>query len=207
MKQNLFLDIDNTAIKTNEIMASVYYHLSGVKPKQLITYEWNMKDCFEPHELDKELVHKIFEVREFFDLVKPYEGCVEILERLLPYYNICPVSVGTKKNLELKREYLPRWFPFIPQENYILLEQHGKHELIDKSCCRDAVIIDDTLSALKSSVNCLKILFRYKNKPYAWQNGYEDLLRTADIHHIAYLWDEDLFTKLVNYAVRKQIYK
>lgn len=199
-KLKLFCDADNVVIPTNEIMPRLYEELTGIKPKAYTTKEWNMKDVYEPHELDKNTVHKLFEVERFFEMAKPYKNCKETLFNLKDYYDIYFVSVGSAENLALKRKWLNENFPFIPEENHMLLEQVGKAHSIDKSCCKDGVIIDDNLSALLSTKNCLKIMYQSNGDRLAWQEGYEELLANRQIHKVATVWDKELEEYLIDYA-------
>lgn len=199
-KPKLQIDIDNTIIPTNEIMPQLYEELTGVKPKAYKSLTWNMYDLFDKDILDKNIVYKLFEVKRFFELAKPYERCVRTLFNLKDYYDIYFVSVGSTENLKLKRAWLKSNFPFALEENYILLEQVGKAHSIDKSCCTDGVIIDDNLSALLSTKNCLRIMYQPYGDILAWQIGYEELLEKDEIHKVATEWNEELERYLIDYT-------
>lgn len=196
-KCKLYVDLDNVVIPTNEIMPKLYEELTGIKPKSYTTKSWNCKDVFDNP--NKEMLHKLFEMPRFFELAKPYKRCLRTLYNLSKYYDIYFVSVGSKANLDLKREWLSEIIPFIPEENYILLEQVGKANSIDKSCCEDGVIIDDNLSALLSTKNCLRILYQ-PQQGLDWQNGYEELLVKDEIHKVATEWNKELEDYLIKYA-------
>ena len=199
-KHKLFCDVDNVVIPTNEIMPRLYEELTGVKPKAYKTKEWNMKDLYDTSDLDKNIVHKLFEVERFFELARPYKRCVRTLFNLNDYYDIYFVSVGSAENLTLKREWLKDNFPFVPEENYMLLEQIGKAHSIDKSCCVDGVIIDDNLSALLSTTDCLRIMFQPYGDKLAWQSGYEELLLKDEIHKVVTEWNQEFENYLIDYA-------
>ena len=199
-KLKLFCDVDNTVLPSNEVMPRLYEELTGIKPTSYKTCEWNMKDVYKQSDLDKNIVHKLFEVERFFELAKPYKRCIRTLFNLTKYYDIHFVSVGTSKNLKLKREWLKENFPFIPEENFILLEPVGKEHSIDKSCCVDGVIMDDNLSALLSTINCLRIMYQAYGDRLSWQNGYEQLLEQGKIHKVVTEWGYELEDYLINYA-------
>ena len=197
-KPSLYIDIDNTIIPTNEIMPRLYEKLTGVKPKSYKTKDWNCRDVFDNP--DKEVIHKLFEIKEFFDMARPYKRCLRTIFNLSKYYDIYFVSVGTPKNLELKREWLKDNFPFVPEENYILLEQIGKADSIDKSCIKDGVVIDDNISALLSTKDCFRIMYQPYGDKLSWQDGYEDLLIKGEIHKVVTEWDQELEDYLIEYA-------
>lgn len=199
-KPKLYCDVDGVIIPTNEIMPIVYEELTGIKPKSYKSLTWNMYDLYDKKDLNKDIIHKIFEVERFFELAKPYKGCIKVLFNLSKYYDIHIVSVGSAENLKLKKMWLLENIPFVPEENLILLEQVGKANSIDKSCCVDGVIIDDTLSALLSSNNCLRVLFRWNNDNLSWQEGYEKLLVNGEIDEVATAWEDEFEDYLIRYA-------
>lgn len=199
-KPKLYIDYDNVIVGSNEVMPIVYEELTGIKPKSCKSLTWNMYDLFEKEDLHKDIIHKIFEVERFFELAKPYKGCLKTIFNLSKYYDVYIVSVGSTENLRLKKKWLLENIPFIPENNLILLEQVGKANSIDKSCCVDGVLIDDTLSALLSSKNCLRVLFRWNNDKLSWQDGYEELLLKDEIHKVVTEWNQEFEEYLIGYA-------
>ena len=199
-KLKLYIDIDNTIIPTNELMPLLYEKVTGIKAKSYKALTWNIKDCFDEKDLDKEIIHKLFEMEEFFELARPYKRCLRTIFNLSKYYDIHFVSVGTAKNLELKRTWLKENFPFVSEDNYILLEQIGKADSIDKSCCVDGVIIDDNLSALLSTKDCLRIMYRPYGDELEWRNGYEELLEQGKINKVFTEWSQEMEDYLIAYA-------
>ena len=143
----------------------------------------------------------MFDLEEFYNVCDVYDGCKQILHELLPYYDIYIVSVGTTDNLNIKRKWLKEQFPFVSEDNYILLNQAGKASTIDKSCCsgETSVIIDDTLSALKSSSVGLKLLYQHNGLKYSWQEGYTELVENDKISYVANQWDKELKDILISW--------
>ncbi len=197
-KVKLYIDVDNTIIPTNEILPMMYEEITSIKPSAYKTKDWNCRDVFDNP--DKEIIHKLFEMERFFELARPYKRCLRTVFNLSKYYDIYFVSVGSVENLRLKREWLKENFPFVPEENFILLEQIGKAHSIDKSCCVGGVIIDDNLSALLSTVDCLRIMYQPYGDILSWQQGHESLLEKQEIHKVATEWNEELEDYLIEYA-------
>ena len=193
-KLKLFIDLDNTCYPSNIAMPIMYEKMTNTKLKSHCTTTWNMYDLLPKEKLDKNVIHKMFDVEEFYNVCKVYDGCKQVLYELLPYYDIYFVSVGTEENLNIKRKWLKEQFPFVSEDNYILLNQAGKASTIDKSCCsgETSVIIDDTLSALNSATTGLKILYRHDNLYYSWQEGYKELLKQDKISYVATQWNKEL---------------
>ena len=201
-KMKLYIDIDNTIYASNEAMCYMYEYITGIKPKAYITKEWNMKDVIPPTKENKEIIHKMFDMEKFFEVGHIYDGCKWLLNDIKDEFDIYFVSVGTIKNLEIKRKWLKEQFPFISENNYILLNQAGKVETINKSCCVDGIIIDDTISGLLSTVNCLKIMYK-PQEGLQWQEGYKDLLEQGKIHHVINEWNDELKDILLSYKHSK----
>ena len=193
----LYLDYDNSLVDTSKIIPEAYYLLTGVKPVKEFSETWNSDDVFPPR-ADREIIHKIFDIPLFFKLADSniFPSALHILFELSQYYDIHIVSCGTESNLKLKKEWCKEHIPFIT--SFIGLNQTSK--TFDKSsAAKNGVIIDDRLDALLSSENCLKILFRYNDNSYEWQEGYEELLKDNKIDHVAFQWDEELRDLLISY--------
>lgn len=196
-KLPLYLDYDGTLVDTPKILPEAYYLLTGVKPVKDISLDWNADTCFPPR-ANREIIHKIFDIPLFFKLASDniFPSALHILFELSQYYDIHIVSCGTESNLKLKEEWCKEHIPFIT--SFIGLNQ--TYKTFDKSSvAKDGVIIDDRLDALLSSENCLKILFRYNNELYEWQDGYKELLKNNKLDHVAFHWDEELRDLLISY--------
>lgn len=196
-KLDLYLDYDNTILDSSKILIESYYLLTGVKPATYNDFTWNCDIAFPPHS-DREIIHKIFDIPLFFKLANDniLPSALHILHELTPYYNIHIVSCGTDSNLKLKEAWCKEHVPFIT--SFIGLNQTSK--TFDKSSvAKNGVIIDDRLDALLSSENCLKVLFRYNDNPYQWQEGYDNLLKEGKIDYVAKQWDCELRDILISY--------
>ena len=189
--RDLYLDVDNTILNSSKALVECYSQITGEKPLKQLPLEWNLKDIFP--NADKNIIHKIFESQEFIDRVELFDGAYDVIKALSEKTNIHLITVGTPTNLELKRKYFQEKLPFC---NYIGLEQHGK--VFDKSCVKDAILVDDRLDNLNSTINTTKVLFRYKNLPYQWQDGWEDQAK-----YVLHKWD-DMAYLLLNLLIKLQ---
>lgn len=195
-KLPLYVDYDNTIVNTARILPEAYYLLTGVKPVKDMALDWNADTCFPP-KASREAIHKIFDIPLFFKLANDniYPSALHILYDLSKYYDIHIISCGSESNLQLKKEWCKEHLPFI--SSFIGLNQTSK--TFNKSVAKNGVIIDDRLDALLSSDNCLKILFRYNNELYEWQEGYKELLEKNSIDHVAFQWNTELRDILITY--------
>lgn len=193
----LYVDFDQTILDSTQIMIDCYEHLTGEKALTRKDYTWNLKSAFPNY--DKEIIHKIFEIPMFFELANKYvfKGCKRRLYNLSKHYDIKIISCGTDENLRLKGEWIEENLPFV--QEFIPLSQNGK--VFDKSICEEnSVIIDDRIDCLLSAKNCFRILFKFDNRPYEWQNGYEEFIYNGDINGIATAWNEEFENNLIEYA-------
>ena len=187
----LWLDFDTTLVDTTKSMILTYEHLTSEKPLTYYDISWNLRQSFPNG--NKDIIHKLFDIEYFFNNLDLFEGVYETLNNLYNYCTLKICSYGTPRNLELKKEWILKNLPMIKEENIILLEQNKKN--FDKSVCIGDILIDDRLEP-HLTCNCkTKVLFRYNNNPYEWQEGYEQLLLENKINFVATSWKDKDFIK------------
>ena len=187
----VWLDFDTTLVDTTKSMILAYEHLTDEKPLTYYDVSWNLHQSFPNG--NKDIIHELFDTEYFFNSLDLFEGVYETLNNLYNYCTLKICSYGTPRNLELKKEWILKNLPMIKEENIILLEQNKKN--FDKSVCIGDILIDDRLEP-HLTCNCkTKVLFRYNNNPYEWQEGYEQLLLENKINFVATSWKDKEFIK------------
>lgn len=136
------IDFDETLFPTLEKVISIYNHRHNMDLSlgQITTY--NLYECLDTAIVDELL--DIFLDKEVYDDLRPYDGAVKAVEKLIKQGNIIYIATATNvKNLEWKERLLQAYFPFIPKNNIIRIHQ--------KSLLKVDVIIDDNMKHLTES--------------------------------------------------------
>ena len=190
----VWLDFDTTLVDTTKSMILTYEHLTSEKPLTYYDMSWNLRQSFPNG--NKDIIHELFNTEYFFNSLDLFEGVYETLNNLYNYCTLKICSYGTPRNLELKKKWILKNLPMIKEENIVLLEQNKKN--FDKSVCVGDILIDDRLEP-HLTCNCkTKVLFRYNNNPYEWQEGYEQLLLENKIDFVATSWKNKDFIKYLH---------
>lgn len=190
----LWVDFDTTLVDTTKSMIVTYEHLTNEKPLTYYDVSWNLRQSFPTG--NKDIIHELFNTEYFFNSLDLFEGVYETLNNLYNHCTLKICSYGTPRNLQLKKEWILKNLPMIKEENIVLLEQNKKN--FDKSVCIGDILIDDRLEP-HLTCNCkTKVLFRYNNNPYEWQEGYEQLLLENKINFVATSWKDKDFIKYLH---------
>lgn len=150
-KISLYIDIDNTIITTAETFINKYCTENGIKKDFYDLKDWNFRS------IDRKINTKNFlryiETEEFFNEVQFYDDFLRFYVRNGDKFNFNFITIGTKKNLELKKDFILRSLPTIKNVKYIGLTDDDKN-IIDMS---DGIQIDDKYDNLNTSAR-IKIL-------------------------------------------------
>ena len=168
MEKRLFFDVDNTICNSTKRFVEIYNEIYDQNADWKKCYKWDYSDIC-PLVEDAEA---IFARSDFYnnqlDFHDPY--VYSILDYLYNAggYDIHFVTIGTKRNLYFKTIWLERRFPYIPKENYHLLEktEMGKGE-VDMS---KGILIDDNCINLLTSNADMKICM---HKRVEWNKDIE----------------------------------
>ena len=178
------IDFDETLFPTLEKVISIYNHRHNTELSlsQITTY--NLYECLDTVVADELL--DIFLDKEVYDDLRPYDGAIKAVEKLIKQGNIIYIATATNvKNLEWKERLLQAYFPSIPKNNIIRIHK--------KSLLKVDVIIDDNMKHLTESFAdriCFDQLWnRSTSKDYAF-----DIRR-------AYSWHD--ITNIINDIERK----
>lgn len=168
MKKKLFFDVDNTICNSTKRFVQIYNQIYNQEADWRECYKWDYSDIC-PLIQDSE---EIFARPDFYNWQMEYQDVY--IQTVISYlYNVGEfdihfVTIGTKKNLKHKETWLEIRFPYIPKENYHLLEKTnmGKEEIN----MIDGILIDDNYINLLTSNADLKICM---HKLTDWNKGVE----------------------------------
>lgn len=159
----VYLDVDNTIIKSSNYMASwyneKYCHVSGWREaigKDI--YYFNGTDELPLITLDD--INELFSGKEFWEKIEVYEDCTNTLSRLTDtgkyIFTFC--SIGTSRNISNKTLFLEKEFPFVKQHE-LLVKNFGAETRMGKDkLVADGLLIDDHHDNLNGSA-LFEILF------------------------------------------------
>lgn len=177
----LFVDFDNTIVKTNKRCVE----LLNAKFNKNVNYhrirKYDFSDWFP--EASKKDVDSLFENPLFFEGLELYEDAKDSLLRLSKILNPVIVTIGTKKNLEMKKVWLSWNLPFITDIIGLEDNNHSKAS-VDMS---DGILIDDHINCLRSSNAKIKFLY-YSQPAGEWQH-----MRIDDKFYVSDDWNEIAF--------------
>lgn len=165
-KLELFLDFDNTMVKSNksivEILNKRYFKSKNYKN----CYKYNYTDLFP--NVNSNEISSIYDSDEFFDILEITDGFIDMLNNIKNEYIISVVTIGTIKNLETKSKYImTNDFKFIDKFYGINAKEMDKTS-VDMS---NGILIDDNSECLRKSNAKIKILFR-NGKDTEWNKVY-----------------------------------
>lgn len=149
-RPNLYIDIDSTIINTAETFIDMYCNKKGIKKNFYDLKDWKFRSIDRNIDI-KEFLNYI-ETEEFFNKVQFYDDFLRFYVKYGDKFNFIFVTIGSKKNLELKKKFIFRSLPTIENVKYIGLE-NNKND-IDMS---NGIQIDDKYDNLNTNAK-LKIL-------------------------------------------------
>ena len=167
MKKKLFFDVDGTICKSPKRVVQIYNEEFNQNSNWEECNKWDFSDVC-PLLLDAE---SYFSRPDFYknqlELTDPYiKGIISLL--FISGYEIYFITIGSKDNLEHKKNWLIEQFPYVLESNMILLEKlnMGKAE-IDM---QGGILIDDNYINLLTSNADEKICMHKRTE---WNEGVE----------------------------------
>ena len=150
-KLKLYIDFDNTLVNTTEAICTLYnerykHHSSFRHARWWEVHRYDFAD--ECHLLPLEEMHSMFEEDEFFKVVNFMPVASEITLELADYYDIYIVTIGTPKNLELKKEWLKHHMGYVKGFIGVDTNKYKDKSSVDMS---DGIHIDDVSKMLHTS--------------------------------------------------------
>ena len=167
MRKLLYLDVDNTICNSTKRFVEIYNQEYNQQADWTKCYKWNYSDVCPLLE-DAEA---IFAREDFYnDKLELTDKHIKVIILLLHLqdYDIHFVTIGTKDNLAYKKQWLAKQFPYIPENNYHLLEKTnmGKEEIH----MQGGILVDDNCINLLTSNSDLKICM---HKVTGWNKDIE----------------------------------
>lgn len=167
-KIKLFLDFDEVLCDSIPCFVEVYNERYNENVDHTKLKQYNFKDICPL--LKGGEVQDIFGCDRFWELLKPKEDCLNVLNRKVDKFEYILVSIGNPRNLYMKSKYVVKNFPVI--EQMILIT--NKHNKMNKELIKmDGIFIDDHIDNLNSSSADVKICFR--DKVYDWNKDWTGL--------------------------------
>lgn len=168
-KINLYIDIDNTIINTAETYIERYCRDNGIKKDFYDLKDWGFRSI--DRNIDVKEFLRYIETEEFFNEIQFYDDFLRFYVRNGDKFNFIFITIGTKKNLELKKNFILRSLPTIQNVKYIGIENNHNKNIIDMS---NGIQIDDKYENLNTNAQ-LKILQKnYIDTDYNQVKDYRD---------------------------------
>lgn len=167
MKKRIFFDVDNTICNSTKRFVDLYNQIYNEQADWIKCYKWDYSDiCPKINNSESIFAMGCFYNDDLDYMDKYIDTVIKML--YLCDWDVNFVTLGTKENLINKSNWLKHNFPYIPAENYHLLEktEMGKAE-IDMS---DSILIDDNYINLLTSNADLKVCI---HKPVEWNKDVE----------------------------------
>lgn len=146
----IYLDLDETLVRFLDPLCEKYRNETGkhIDPKQI--KQWNL-NVYDPY------LFKIFQRKDFFNNLQPYEGAIEVLRKLQKkeYVVLCSDCLGNKNIAYDKLEFIEKYFPFLNISKQIIFTSN-------KSLLKGDLIFDDAPHHL-DGFDGIKII---NDKPY-----------------------------------------
>lgn len=169
-KQNLIIDLDGVTINTIKTIVEMYNE-DHLFYKDFKVVDWHDVNTWEFAELSlepAEVIDNYFCTPRFFQKVEFMTAAKWIIGKLHEFFDITFCSSGKYPNLQLKRMFVKKHFPyadFIPVE----LPTYPDKSHIDMT---GAIFVDDCSSNLRTSNASIKICF---GERYSWNEDWDGI--------------------------------
>ena len=166
---SIYVDFDNTLVNSIKTVVDIYNdEFRGTKRFKPV--DWTTVNSYSFKELKRifpNWIKNTFESEDFFQRCKLDYNAKEVLKTLKQEFEIYVCTLGTGKNLKLKKQYVQKELPFI--EGFIGLNtiDNSDKSSVDMS---NGFLIDDLDTNLQSSNAKFKICFGDK---YSWNSDFQ----------------------------------
>lgn len=148
----LYIDIDNTILNTAESFIERYCNQKGIKKDFYDLKDWNFKSIDRNIDINEFLEY--IESEEFFNNVQFYDDFLRFYVRNGDKFNFIFITIGTEKNLELKKKFIFKSLPTVQNVKFIGLTHSENKNIINMT---NGIQIDDKYDNLNTNAK-LKIL-------------------------------------------------
>lgn len=191
-KLKLFIDCDDTILNSSVAVIDIINKKYNKNSNISFLKDWNYNSIEST--LTKKDVYEIYESMDFWNSIKINEDFKKHYTNIIKNFDVCFISKGTQKNLELKELFLKREFGkdvcFVGVKIFPGFYNEEKNKV---DMCQ-GIQIDDRSDELRSTNAKLKILLKnYRN--FKWNKPIENL----DNLYVVNDWDQ-IFEILDFYA-------
>lgn len=172
-KRKLYLDMDQTCINSIKRVVELYNqdfanHQNFVPARWCYVNQWDFKD--ECKLISKQQSDAYFEDERFFDdKLEFMDNGEELIRELSKEFDIHIVSMGTKRNAELKSIWIKQHMPYVKE--FIGVDMSVYKDKSHIIMGDDSIFIDDVYNNLVSADCCLSILY---GDCYEWNSKNEE---------------------------------
>ena len=202
-KVTLYLDVDDTVLKSSEAVIEILNNKYNITPRKTINdmHDWEYKSIYKFVTCDE--VVDIYESDEFFSMVKFDEAFIKFYKKHHNKFNFVFVTKGTQTNLEKKENLIRK----VIGDNFEFIGVPFRYD-IDGNRVPDykkaqismkyGIQVDDRVDALEKTGANIKILInhgriRQWNKHYSNINNLYVVMDWNEIAQIALFAYENHF--------------
>lgn len=157
IKRKLFLDADGVIVNLIKAVVDCYSDdfSSHLDYKCVNWHDIKTWDFKELSLISKKKIYSYFESERFFDKLEFLENAKEVIARLSERFNIYIVTMGTKKNLELKEQWFKKHLPLV----IFIGCDTSKYKYKSHVDMSDGAFVDDRADNLENSNAAVKIMY------------------------------------------------
>ena len=190
--RKMFIDLDGVVFNTLKIITEIY-NIDHLFYKDFEVVDWHDINTWEFKELSlepPEVIDSYFCTPRFFQHIELMKSAEWIIRLLSKHYKIIFCSSGRYANLQLKKMWISKKFPyadFIPVE--LPTYPDKSHILMRGENGNKNIFVDDNSSNLRTSNADIKICF---GKEYSWNDDWDGVRCYSWVELYEYLKKEGL---------------
>lgn len=157
IKGKLFLDADGVIVNLIKAVVDCYNEDFSSHP-DYVPVNWYDIETWDFRELSlttKKKIYSYFDSERFFDKLEFLENAYEVINRLSENFDIYIVTMGSKKNLELKEKWFKKHLPFV---TFIGCDT-SKYKYKSHIDMSNGAFVEDRADNLENSNAAVKILY------------------------------------------------
>ena len=183
-KRKIYLDADDTIMNSSLAIIEIANQKFGTDKTIDDLKDWSYETIFK--NTDEFNTVSLYESDIFFETVTPNIGFCKFYEKYKNELDFIVVTLGTKKNLEKKKEWFKKIFPAITFFGIGI----GEGSAFDKSILDmyNSIQIDDRFDCVRYTNASVKMVLK-NNKDFYWANQ-------TDITNFYYMENMDKQKKL-----------
>lgn len=181
MKKDLYIDFDSTIVATEKAFCSVYNNeykdKAGFKEaKWQEATSWMFHEScpliHKCHDNPQKEIVRMFGTEEFFSVLEPFDGALDVMKKLLKDYNLIICTSAMPENASRKVLWIEEHLNFVDE---VIVLINKKKNGVGKGRVPmnepNSVFIDDHPHNLESTNASRKILFKGMEKDFNqdWQ--------------------------------------